>query len=261
VDVAAQESQLAQAAATLPPLLKQAAQQHDLLAALTGRFPSETPVEQLVLADLQLPGELPVSLPSKLVEQRPDVRQAEANLHAASAQIGVAEANRFPNIQLTAIAGNTALAVAQSFGPATNFWSLGAAATAPIFEGGTLLHQERAAKANYQQAAQQYRSTVLGAFQNVADSLSAIQQDADGLKAAAAAVDAAKITLDLTQRQLQDGYAGGLALLNAQQAYQLARINLAQSQANRFADTAALFQSLGGGWWRRPDLAKDTNAN
>lgn len=261
IDVAAQEAQLAQAAASLPPLLKQAAQQHDQLAVLTGRFPSEAALAKIDLASLQLPTDLPVSLPSKLVEQRPDVRQAEANLHAASAQVGVAEANRFPNIQLTAVAGNTAIALSQAFTPGTNFWSLGAAATVPIFEGGTLLHQERAAKANYEQAAQQYRSTVLGAFQNVADSLSAIQQDADGLRAAALAFDAAKVTLDLTQRQMQDGYASGLTLLNAQQAYQQARIALVQAQAARFSDTAALFQSLGGGWWRRPDLAKDANAN
>jgi NodT family efflux transporter outer membrane factor (OMF) lipoprotein len=261
IDVAAQETQLAQAAASLPPLLKQAAQQHDQLAVLTGRFPSEAALARIDLASLQLPTDLPVSLPSKLVRQRPDVRQAEANLHAASAQVGVAEANRFPNIQLTAVAGNTAIALSQAFTPGTNFWSLGAAATAPIFEGGTLLHQERAAKANYEQAAQQYRSTVLGAFQNVADSLSAIEQDADGLKAATLAADAAKVTLDLIQRQVQDGYASGLALLNAQQAYQQARIALVQVQAARFADTAALFQSLGGGWWRRADLAKDANAN
>jgi NodT family efflux transporter outer membrane factor (OMF) lipoprotein len=261
LDVAAQQAQLAQAVATLPPLLKQAAQQHDQLAALTGRFPSQAPAEKLDLADLQLPTDVPVSLPSKLVEQRPDVRQAEANMHAASAQVGVATANRFPNIQLTAVAGNTALALGQTFGPGTNFWSLGAAATAPIFEGGTLKHQQRAAEANYRQASEQYRGTVLGAFQNVADSLSAIQQDAEGLKAAAASYDAAKVTLDLTDRQLKDGYASGLQLLSAQQAYQQSRIALVQAQANRYADTAALFQALGGGWWRRPDLAKDIDAN
>jgi NodT family efflux transporter outer membrane factor (OMF) lipoprotein len=261
IDVAAQESQLAQAAATLPPLLKQAAQSHDQLAVLTGKFPSEAAIAKIDLAGLQLPADLPVTLPSQLVRQRPDVRQAEANLHAASAQVGVAEANRFPNIQLSAVAGNTAVAISQAFTPGTNFWTVGGALTAPIFEGGTLLHQERAAKANYEQAAQQYRSTVLGAFQNVADSLSAIQQDADGLKAAVLAADAAKVTLDLTLRQERDGYASGLTLLNAQQAWQQARIALVQAQAARFADTAALFQSLGGGWWRRPDLAKDANAN
>lgn len=260
VDVAAQEAQLAQAEASLPPLVKQAQQQHDALAVLVGQFPSQMAPPKLDLASLTLPADLPLTLPSKLVEQRPDVRQAEANLHAASAQIGVAEANRLPNIQLSAIAGNTALALSQAFTPGTNFWSLGAEATLPIFSGGTLLHQERAAKAAYQQAAAQYRSTVLGAFQNVADSLSAIQQDALGLQAAARADTAARNTLDLTQRQLTDGYASPLQLLTAQQAYQQARIALAQAQAARFSDTAALLQSLGGGWWRRPDLAKDALA-
>jgi NodT family efflux transporter outer membrane factor (OMF) lipoprotein len=188
------------------------------------------------------------------VAQRPDVLQAEANLHDASAKIGIAIANRLPNIALTANAGSTAAAMDQLFTSGTGFWGIGAAATAPIFEGGTLLHQERAAKAAYIQAAEQYRSTVLTAFQNVADTLTALEQDADALKAAAAAADAAKVTLDLAQRQLQDGYAGYLALLSAEQAYQQARISLIQAQANRFADTAALFQALGGGWWHRAEL-------
>jgi outer membrane protein TolC len=131
---------------------------------------------------------------------------------------------------------------------------VGADLTAPIFQGGALLHQERAAKAAYVQAAEQYRSTVLTAFQNVADTLTALDQDAQGLKAAAAAADAAKVTLDLSQRQWKDGYASYLALLSAEQADQQARINLVQAQANRYADTAALFQALGGGWWNRADL-------
>jgi len=204
-----------------------------------------------------LPQELPLSLPSQLVERRPDVLQAEANMHAASARIGIAEANRLPNIELTANAGSTAVAFDQLFTTGTGFWSLGAAATVPIFEGGTLLHQQRAAEAAYQQAAEQYRSTVLTAFQNVADTLTALEQDAEALKAAAAAADAAARTLELAQQQLRDGYAGHLALLNAEQAYQQTQINLAQAQANRYADTAALFQSLGGGWWHRTDLADD----
>jgi NodT family efflux transporter outer membrane factor (OMF) lipoprotein len=257
LDLAAQESQLAQVTATLPPLLKQLAQQHDLLAVLAGRFPSQVPAEKFELSSLQLPQDLPVSLPSELVAQRPDVLQAEANMHAASAQIGVAVANRLPNIQLTANAGSTALAIAQVFGPGTGFWSLGAALTAPIFDGGTLLHQERGARAAYVEAAEQYRSTVLTAFQNVADTLTALEQDAEGLKAAAAAADAAKVTLDLSERQYKDGYASYLSLLSAEQAYQQARINLVQAQANRFADTAALFQALGGGWWHHADLTKD----
>jgi len=261
LDVAAQESQLAQVAATLPPLLKQLAQQRDLLAVLTGRFPTQAPTEKFELSSLQLPEELPVSLPSELVAQRPDVLQAEENLHAASAKIGIAIANRLPSITLTANAGSTALAMNQLFTSGTGFWGVGAAATAPLFQGGTLLHEERAAKAAYVQAADQYRSTVLTAFQNVADTLTALEQDAEAMKSAAAAAAAAKVTLDLAQRQFQDGYAGYLALLSAEQAYQQDLINLVQAEANRYADTAALFQALGGGWWHRADLSKGKNAN
>ncbi len=255
LDVAAQESQLAQVAATLPPLLKQLTQQHDLLAVLAGQFPGQLPDGKFELSSLQLPQDLPLSLPSVLVAQRPDVRQAEANMHAASAQVGVAMANRLPNISLTANAGNTALAIGQLFKAGTGFWNLGADVAAPIFQGGTLLHQERAAQAAYVQAAAQYRSTVLTAFQNVADTLAALEQDAEGLKAAAHAADAAKVTLDLSQRQWKDGYAGYLSVLSAEQAYQQAQINLVQAQANRYADTAALYQALGGGWWHRAEPA------
>jgi NodT family efflux transporter outer membrane factor (OMF) lipoprotein len=258
LDVAAQEALLAQVTATLPPLLKQEAQLRDLLAVLAGRFPNQAPLDQfLSLSSLQLPEDLPLSLPSALVSQRPDVLQAEANLHDASAKIGIAIANRLPNILLTANAGSSAAAMSQLFTGGTGFWGVGAAATAPIFQGGTLLHLERAAKAAYEQAAEQYRSTVLTAFQNVADTLTALEQNAEAVKAAADAAEAAKVTLELAQRQWQGGYAGYLALLSAQQADQQARIGLIQAQANRFADTAALFQALGGGWWHRADLAKD----
>jgi NodT family efflux transporter outer membrane factor (OMF) lipoprotein len=254
LDVAAQESQLAQVTATLPPLRKQLAQQRDLLAALSGGFPGGDLPETFELSSLQLPQELPVSLPSQLVAQRPDVRQAEENLHAASAQIGIATANRLPNITLTADAGTMALEAGRMFAGGAGFWDLGASVAQPIFQGGTLLHRERAAKAAYVQAAQQYRSTVLTAFQNVADTLNALEQDADALKTAAAAAAAAQVTLDLTRRQLQTGYASNLALLNAEQTYQQAVINLVQAEANRYADTAALFQALGGGWWNRADF-------
>jgi NodT family efflux transporter outer membrane factor (OMF) lipoprotein len=259
LDVAAQESQLAQLTATLPPLLKQSAQLRDLLATLAGRYPSQAPSEKFELASLQLPESLPVSLPSELVAQRPDVLQAEANLHVASAQIGIAIANRLPNIVLTANAGSTALAIDQVFASGTGFWALGGALAAPVFDGGMLLHQERAAKDAYVQSAEQYRSTVLNALQNVADTLVALEQDAEALKASAAAEAAAKVTLDLAERQVQGGYASYLALLNAQQTYQQARINLVQAQAGRYADTAALFQALGGGWWHRAEFAEDKN--
>ena len=256
LDLAAQQAQLAQAQSSLPPLLKQAAQQQDLIAVLAGRFPSEQPALNIDLATLALPQDLPLSLPSKLVEQRPDILQAQANMHAASAAIGVAAASRLPNIQLTADAGSTALAIGQVFGPGTGFWDIGAQATATLFDGGALAHAERAAKASYEQSAEQYRSTVLTAFQNVADTLAALDQDAQGLKTAAAAADAAKVTLDLSQQQYKDGYASYLALLSAEQSYQQARITLVQAQASRFADTAALYQALGGGWWNRAELTK-----
>jgi len=257
LDVAAQEAQLAQVVATLPPLLKQLAQQRDLLAALSGEFPNEDLPERFELASLQLPGELPLSLPSQLVEQRPDVRQAEENLHSASALIGVARANRLPNITLTADAGGMATIFSKIFTSGTGLWDVGAGITQPIFDGGTLLHRERAARAAYTEAAEQYRSTVLTAFQNVADTLNALQQDADALKTAAAAKDAAAITLQLTQQQYQTGYVNYLGLLNAEQSYQQALIILVQAQTNRYADTAALFQALGGGWWNRPDIPKN----
>lgn len=257
LDLAAQQSQLAQATAALPPLIKQLTQQRDALAVLASRFPNQAPNDDFDLASLHLPQDLPLSLPSQLVAQRPDVLQAQANLHAASAQIGIAAANRLPNIELTANAGSTALAIGQLFKAGTGFWGLAADIAAPIFEGGKLLHEEHAAQASYTQASEQYKSTVLTAFQNVADTLTALQQDAEGLQAAADAERAAKVTLDLSQRQLQDGYIGDLALLNAEQTYQQARINLIQAQANRYADTAALFQALGGGWWHRGGLNQD----
>ena len=254
LDVAAQESQLAQVAATLPPLLKQLAQQRDLLAVLAGGFPDKDLPEKFELSNLQLPQELPVSLPSKLVEQRPDVRQAEENLHSASALIGVARANRLPSFNLTGDIGSMALAFGNIFSAGNGFRDIGASVTQPIFDGGTLKHRERAARAAYVQADEQYRSTVLTAFQNVADTLNALQQDADGLKAAAASKDAAAVTLDLARKQFQAGYVNYLGLLSAEQAYQQAVIILAQAQSNRYADTAALFQALGGGWWNRPDV-------
>jgi len=253
-DLAAQQAQLAQLEASLPPLIKQRDQQDNLLAVLTGNYPSQGSAAKFTLASLTLPADLPLSHPSTLVEQRPDVLQAEENMHAASAEIGVARANRLPNITLGANAGTNALAIGQIFGPGTGFWNIGAALLAPIFDGGTKLHQERAARYAYQQTAEQYRGTVLTAFQNVADTLVALEQDANTLKATKAAADAAKASLDLARLQYKDGYAAYLSVLTADQAYQQARLTLVQAEADRFTDTVALFQALGGGWWHRPDL-------
>jgi outer membrane protein TolC len=184
------------------------------------------------------------------------VRQAEENLHSASALIGVARANRLPSFALTADAGSMAV-ILSHFLTSGGFWDVAGGITQPVFDGKTLLHRERAARAAYTQADEQYRSTVLTAFQNVADTLHAIQQDADGLKAAAAATNAAAVKLDLTKKQFDVGYANYLALLSAEQSYQQAVISQVQAQSNRYADTAALFQALGGGWWNRPDLPKN----
>ncbi|MEA2946341.1 MAG: hypothetical protein QOI40_1671 [Alphaproteobacteria bacterium] len=253
-DVVAQEAALAQVEQTLPPLQKQLAQQRNLLAALSGGFPSDRLTQRFELASLRLPRDLPVSLPSKLVQQRPDIRAAEANLQSASAQIGVAIANRLPNITLTATTGSTALAVDQLFTPGNGFWNVAGSATQPILHGGTLLHRELAAKAAFDQAAAQYRSTVIMAFQNVADALRAIQSDAVALQKAVASEHAAGRSLEITRRRMELGDINYLALLNAQQTYQQALINLALTKALRYADTVALFQALGGGWWNRSDV-------
>ena len=256
LDVAAQESQVAQASATLPPLLKQLAQQRDLLATLSGALASDGLPEEFRLSHLKLPRALPLSVPSRLIEQRPDVRQAEENLHIASAQIGVAVANRLPTFTITADIGASALTLSGLTSSDAGFWDLGAQVTQPIFQGGTLMHRERAARAAYLQAREQYRSAVIVAFQNVADSLAALEHDADALGAAAASTEAAKVTLDVVRAQQRAGYANYVQLLSAEETYQTAVTGQVQAQINRFADTAALFQALGGGWGNRPDLAK-----
>ena len=256
-DVAAQETALAQARASLPPLDKQLAQQRNLLAVLAGRLPSEGVAERFELDSLMLPEDLPLSLPSRLVEQRPDVRAAQAQWHAANANIGVAKAARLPNVTLSASTGSTALELSQLFKASTGFWSLGADLAQPLFNGGTLMHRQRAVEAASDQAAAQYRSTVLTAFQNVADTLHAIQADAQALAAASEAERAAQRSLRIAQRQLQVGAVGHPVVLAAQQAYSQTAIALAQARAARFADTAALFQALGGGWWNRPKPESD----
>jgi len=254
-DVAAVEAILAQAQTTLPPLQKQLAVQRDLLTALIGRLPSQEPAEKFELASLQLPLDLPVSLPSKLVEQRPDVQSAETQLHTASAQVGVAIAAMLPQFTLTGNAGTTGNQIGQLFMlPGTAFWSLAGNTAQTIFDAGTLLHKKRAADAAFDQAEAMYRSTVIAALQNVADALHALQSDADTLKAAFAAERAAFKSLEIARRQLQLGAIGYLGLLTAQNTYQTARLALVQAQAARYADTAALFQALGGGWWNREDV-------
>jgi NodT family efflux transporter outer membrane factor (OMF) lipoprotein len=238
-------------------LQKALAQQRDLITALVGRLPAAEPDQTFELAALTLPVRLPVSLPSKLVEQRPDVRAAEAQLHTASADVGVAVAARLPQFSLTGNAGTTALTLASLGTPGNVFWAIGGSLSQTIFDAGALFHKQRGAEAAFDAAKAQYRSTVIGAFQNVADSLRALQSDAEALKAAVAAEAAAKKSLDIAGGQWRAGAVGYLILLTAQQAYQTALLNLVQAQAGRYADTAALFQALGGGWWNRRDVTPE----
>jgi len=256
-DVLAQESQLVQTQATLPALQKQLAQQRHVLMALIGRFPNEDRGEAFSLATLRLPRRLPVSLPSQLVAQRPDVRAAEAQLHQASAQVGVAVANLLPQFTLSADYGSAAATVPGLFNPGNAIWTIGASATQPIFHGGTLIHQERAAVAAYEMAQAQYRNTVLLAFQNVADALHALRDDARTLRTQERAVRVASESFTLARGQFKAGTITYPTLLNAERAYEQARLGLVQAQAARLADTAALFQALGGGWWNRADAVAD----
>lgn len=252
-EVAAQEAALAQVKATLPPLRKALAQTRDLLAALSGGYPSQGPRETFKLESLHLPVDLPLSLPSQLIEQRPDVRAAEQMLHAASAQIGVATANLLPNFTINVNGGYISTVLGDLFNPANQFWLLGGNITQPVFEGGLLFHQLRGARATYDQAAWAYKASVVGAVQNVADVLHALQNDADALKAVRDFDRAAKISFDLARQQMETGNANVLLLLTAQATYLQAKIQVAQAQAARLSDTAALFQALGGGWWNRPE--------
>jgi NodT family efflux transporter outer membrane factor (OMF) lipoprotein len=258
--VAAQEAALAQARQALPPLEKQLAQERDLLTALAGRLPSDEISQTFDLDSLQLPQELPLSLPSKLVEQRPDIKIAEQNLHAASAEIGVAVTNMFPQITLSADIGTVASRIGDLVQPGSAFWNAGGNLLQPVFEAGRLQHLTRAAEATYDQSAANYRNTVLAAFQNVADTLHALDSDAELLNAAAATEAAALRSLNISRRQVELGQIQYLGLLSAQQAYQQAVIGRIQAQASRFADTAALFQALGGGWWNGGITVEEANS-
>jgi NodT family efflux transporter outer membrane factor (OMF) lipoprotein len=245
-DVDAQETALAQAEATLPPLRHQLETQRHQLAVLTGHLPAEAPSLELKLSGLQLPTDIPVGIPSQLVERRPDVLAAEAQLHAATAQVGVAEAAMLPQFTITAGAGSTATAISDLFKDGTGFWSVGGNLSQTLFAGGALYHKKRAADAAVDAAGATYRATVLAAFQNVADALHALTSDADALQASARAAQAAENSFNIARRQLELGSVSYLFLILSEQNYLQTQIALISSQMNRLADTAALFQSLGG---------------
>jgi NodT family efflux transporter outer membrane factor (OMF) lipoprotein len=249
--VLTQRNQVAQIAATIPPLQKALDQTRHQLSVLAGRLPGEQGLPEFLLEGLTLPTELPVSLPSALVRQRPDVRASEAALHQASAQVGVATAAQYPQITLSGSYGSASGTVGDLFKSDNVLWNLGAGLAAPLFNGGALTARKHAAEAAYDAAAAQYRGTVLAAFQDVADSLRALDADADALQSQAQAEALAAESLKLATSQYQLGAISYLVLLDAQRTYQQSHINLVQAQAARYADTAALFQALGGGWWNR----------
>ena len=254
LDLSIQQSALGQVRQLLPPLQKQFEQNRDLLRVLAG-LAQDQEIPGFQLDELTLPQDLPLTLPAKLVEQRPDVRVAEEQLRAANAQIGVARAARLPQFLINGSIGGTASNFNQMFWNSSGvFFDLMLGITQPIFDGGTLKHREYAASETMRQATAQYRSTVLTAFQNVADTLHAIEADAYALQIADDLTTSAKSAYDLTKRQHANGYLDRLALINAQQTYRQALLNSAQAQTNRLGDTAALFQALGGGWWNRANV-------
>jgi NodT family efflux transporter outer membrane factor (OMF) lipoprotein len=256
LDLLTQQSLEAQTVETLPPLRKQLAQTRDQLTALLGKLPADEPRQQFTFDQLSLPSNLPVTLPSKLIEQRPDVRQAQADMHVASAQVGIALANMLPQFEIDAGAGSSALALHDLFHPYTGFWSVGGSLTQTLFDAGALLHKKRAADAALDQAAAQYRAAVILACQNVADTLHALKIDSDALVASAQGEYASKTAFDLARSQYQLGAISNVAVLNAEQLYLQAELTMIHAQANRYSDTAALFQALGGGWWNRQENMK-----
>ncbi len=253
LDVAAQEALVAQTEATLPPLRKSLAIQRDELTVLSGHLPGEGLPERFEFTNLKLPRHLPVLLPSDLVAQRPDVRAAEENFHAACALVGVAVANRLPQVTLTGDIGRSGIAFNQLFSnnPAFYFYTGIASATQVLFDGFTLQQRQRAAEAGVDEAGAQYRLAVLTAFQNVADALYAIRYDTASLQKALLAETATAKTLQLTRTQLTQGQVAIQTVLGAQTTNLQASLIVVQAQANRYSDTVALFQALGGGWWNR----------
>ena len=248
LNVVNQEAQLASAEATLPPLQQGLSQYRHQLAVLVGDLPSNFQVQPAQLDSLHLPGRIPVSLPAELVRQRPDIRAAEAQLRYANAQVGVAVAQMYPSLSLTGTFGQSSLTLGKFLDSMSNIWSLAANLTAPIFRGGTLEAQKEEAKAAFDATLAQYQQTVLGAFQQVADAMRAVEHDAQTLNAQGRSLRAAQEGLNLAQTSYRAGALDYLSLLSAQVQYQTARIAYVRVQAQRYQDTGALFLALGGGW-------------
>jgi NodT family efflux transporter outer membrane factor (OMF) lipoprotein len=250
-DVLAQQTQVAENEALLPGLQKQLFQAQHRLAVLAGRTPDDTGVPDFTLEELTLPAELPLSVPAKLVRQRPDVQAAEALLHQSTAQLGVATANLYPQLNLTGSVGSETTSASDLFKSGSGAWNVGGSLLQPLFHGGELRGLKRAARADLDRATAEYRQAVLSALQDVADTLRALEADARTLQADTTTESDARDALAITKLQYQAGGVSYLALLNAQRTYLQARQVRIQAEAARYADTAALFQALGGGWWNR----------
>lgn len=242
-------SQLATTEATLPPLRQKLNQAEHLLATLAGHAPAEWTSPQIDMEDLTLPTDLPINVPSQLVRQRPDILTAEAQLHGASAEIGVATAALFPSLTLNGSYGVENTSFNNLFKNTSSIWSFGTNITAPLFHGGTLQSKRGAAIEGYNQSLANYRQTVLVAFAQVADTLWALEHDAEALQAQLQALSAAQEALRLVQANYQAGIANYLQVLVADNQYYQAKIGYLQAQTQRYQDTVALFVALGGGWW------------
>jgi NodT family efflux transporter outer membrane factor (OMF) lipoprotein len=249
-------SQLAADEATLPPLRQKLSQTEDLLATLAGHIPSEYAPPQVDWADLTLPIKLPITLTSELVRQRPDILEAEAQLHGASAQIGVATAALFPSFTLSGAYGLSNTSFDDLFKNTSSIWSLGSGIAAPLFHGGTLWYNRQAAIEGYNQSLANYRQTVLSAFAQVADTLRALEHDAETLQAQSHALSTSEEALRLVQANYQAGTANYLQMIAADDQYHQAKIGYLQASAQRFQDSVALFVALGGGWWNDAELTK-----
>ena len=234
-----------QTRADIPPLQQQLAVVSHRLAVLIGKTPAEAQIDSISLDSLRLPLELPLSVPSSLVRQRPDIRAAESLLHQASANVGVATANMYPQIVLSGSIGG----IGTNFTSGSEAWNVGASLAQPIFNGGALRAEKRKAVAAYEEAGSSYQQTVLQAFREVADALRAIENDAQTLQAQTEAAAQAEVTYQIASQRFNAGGISQLSLLDAQRQYDLTLLERVTSAANRYADSASLFQALGGGWW------------
>jgi NodT family efflux transporter outer membrane factor (OMF) lipoprotein len=251
-DAVAQRLDLAQIRAVLPDLQRQLEQVRHRLAVYIGQPPGAAKLPEFRLAELRLPAELPLSLPSELARQRPDIRAAEALLHQAAARVGVATANLYPQITLSANVGSLAASGGDLFSSGSGFYVLGASLTQPLFHGDELQAKRRSAVAAYEQAGAAYQETVLQGFQNVADVLRALEADATKLSERSEAAAQARTYHDITSARFKAGGVSYFFLLDAQRKLHGALIDRTQALADRHADSAALFQALGGGWWQSP---------